>query len=97
MGQRNGFSPGDIAKLKAMYHCNSANAPSKPAAASSGASAPSAHRPARPVRPNRPVLNVLGNIIRPFRPRGDEVEYEGDVNDVTLIEDGSDELESNNI
>lgn len=76
MGQRNGFSSGDIKKLNAMYRCDkvsnsaAASTPNRPA--SPATSTATAQRPNRPARPNRPVLNVLGNIMRPFRPRGDE-------------------------
>lgn len=75
MGQRNGFSSGDVTKLNAMYHCNKASAgsvPNRPVSSSSS----TAQRPNSPARPNRPILNILGNIVRPFRPRGDEDDEE---------------------
>lgn len=84
MGQRDGFSSGDIAKLNAMYHCN---------VSGSGSTSPTENhpfrpirpllplrpnRPSRPNRPNRPVLNLIGNLIRPREEGDEELEGESD-------------------
>lgn len=55
MGQRDGFSSLDVAKLNAMYGCNKANI-------GTGSSAPvaSAGKPQRPARPSRPVKRPNG-------------------------------------
>lgn len=82
MGQRNGFSAGDVAKLNTMYTCNKTNighgvthAPGRPTTLK-----PIGAIGANPVIPaaatsSRPLLNFLGNL---FRPRKDEEDGESD-------------------
>lgn len=75
MGQRNGFSDGDVAKLNSMYKCppikNSKPATFKP------------HVPHTPVHAGAsagghgggtkyPVLNFIGNFVKPFLQEGSE-------------------------
>lgn len=90
MGQREGFSAGDIAKLNAMYHCDSKIGnlldDELPAEVYENNNEINADRepfgqilPFLPIRPfapenaaafapNRPVMNLLGNVMRPFQP-----------------------------
>lgn len=70
MGQRTAFSPGDVAKLNAMYKCNK-NTPAEvappmsgfPAAAASAVASIIATASQQPNqhKPNRPLLNLVGS------------------------------------
>lgn len=81
MGQRNGFSANDVAKLNAMYACDktsigagattpTAKPTAKPTAGAKPAAASSAKPKPKPTpapSPSpSPVLTFLGNLIRPF-------------------------------
>lgn len=79
MGQRNGFSDGDVAKLNAMYKCNPSSieegkpvTAAVPLAASSSSSSSakpsSSSSSAKPFKttPGRPLVNFIGNLVRPF-------------------------------
>lgn len=89
MGQRDGFSDSDVAKLNAMYSCDSStHKPSagRPAAVTATPAKPTATA-ASPHRPNRPVLNFLGHVIKPFFHEGDG--EDNDVNGSAAGEDGA--------
>lgn len=80
MGQRNGFSKGDVAKLNAMYSCDKSNigggvasSPGrptlKPIAIVTNALKPAA---ASTTTSSRPLLNFLGNLLKPRKDEDSE-------------------------
>lgn len=80
MGQRNGFSAGDVTKLKAMYKCNNGN--SKPVSASHASVKPQV---AGGSGGKYPVLNFIGNLVKPFLQEGSEnktLEIDTDINQI---------------
>nr|XP_019534797.2 zinc metalloproteinase nas-4-like isoform X3 [Aedes albopictus] len=74
MGQRNGFSRGDIDKLNAMYGCKGTTSSSSSSGSTSSGTV-TASKPQRPARPSRPnkrpgngptgaqVVGFIGNLI----------------------------------